>query len=204
MLSRRLTSTSGYGESAECLIRHYETYRTDEVHAAFIDLLPKRKMRILDIGSGSRRDAAYFAKQGHEVTAVEPVKEMRLASEKLHGKQRIRWIDDHLPNLDSLVRQDLKYDSIWLSAVLMHLDQDQRRRSLEQIDRLVCPGSQIFITLREGPTPQARRMFDVDPREVLAIATSLGWKSIFHQVREPDLGRAEVFWSKLAFGKETA
>jgi protein-L-isoaspartate O-methyltransferase len=51
-------------------------------------------MRILDIGSGSGRDAAYFAKQGHEVTAVEPVREMRLTAEKLHGKQRIRWIDD--------------------------------------------------------------------------------------------------------------
>lgn len=117
-------------------------------------------MRILDIASSLGRDAAYFAKQGHEVTAVKPVREMRLTAEKLHGKQRIRWIDDQLPELSELACQNLRYDVVWLSAVLMHLDQAQRLQSLRKIDESVRPEGHIFITLRHGPVPLGRCMFE--------------------------------------------
>ena len=48
------------------------------------DLLPKPPALVVDIGSGTGRDAASFAAAGYEVVAVEPSTAMRAEAQKLH------------------------------------------------------------------------------------------------------------------------
>ena len=52
-----------------------ETFSVDmsEQYRRFLPLLRERA-RILDVGSGSGRDACYFQKKGYQVTALEPSK----------------------------------------------------------------------------------------------------------------------------------
>ena len=58
---------------------HYaaETFSADmsEQYQSFLPLLKKRA-KILDVGSGSGRDAYYFQRHGYEVTALEPSKNL--------------------------------------------------------------------------------------------------------------------------------
>ena len=54
-----------------------ETFSADmsEQYTRFLPLL-REQARILDVGSGSGRDACYFQKQGYQVTALEPSKNL--------------------------------------------------------------------------------------------------------------------------------
>ncbi len=58
---------------------HYaaETFSADmsEQYQRFLTLL-KDGVKLLDVGSGSGRDACYFQKQGYQVTALEPSKNL--------------------------------------------------------------------------------------------------------------------------------
>lgn len=91
----------GYAEAATPeLISRFDNLDCREVYAPVLDLLPIRPVRIADIGAGTGRDAAWFASQGHEVLAVEPVSELREPGMRLHPSERIRWLNDSLPALD--------------------------------------------------------------------------------------------------------
>ena len=53
--------------------------------------------RILDVGSGSGRDAAYFSSQGFDVLGVEPSAEMRCESEVSFPQLKDKIFEDGLP-----------------------------------------------------------------------------------------------------------
>src|SRR3954452_1033736 len=70
--SNYVSGTEGYPEDAPELIKRYESVSSAAVHKPILHLVPTNPCRVLDVGSGSGRDAAWFAAMGHEVVAVEP------------------------------------------------------------------------------------------------------------------------------------
>jgi protein-L-isoaspartate O-methyltransferase len=95
-------STQGYAEQAAKLIARYESVSPEEVHEEVLHLIPTGSCRVLDVGAGSGRDAAWLAAKGHAVVAVEPTAEMREAGIRLHPSARVEWVDDSLPDLAML------------------------------------------------------------------------------------------------------
>ena len=93
---RSVSGTEGYGETADALVKQYESLAFADVHRHFLHLFPSTPSRVIDIGAGTGRDAAGFCALGHSVTAVEPTPEMRAHGLRLHGPLPIRWIDDSL------------------------------------------------------------------------------------------------------------
>lgn len=68
-----MSGTSAYeGEAGLRLLDRYETVSAPDLHGPVADLLPAAPSQVLDVGAGSGRDAAWLAKMGHEVLAVEP------------------------------------------------------------------------------------------------------------------------------------
>ena len=98
-MSVRVSGTEGYAEQADALVERYESVSFADVHRQFLHLIPTVPSRVLDIGSGTGRDAAGFATLGHDVVAVEPTDELRQRAVALHPSNRIEWLDDSLPNL---------------------------------------------------------------------------------------------------------
>ena len=94
-----VSGTEGYAEQAETLLRQYESLSFGTVHATVRHLFPAHPSRVLDIGSGTGRDAAGFAELGHRVLAVEPTAEFRLCAAALYPSPKIEWLDDCLPEL---------------------------------------------------------------------------------------------------------
>jgi SAM-dependent methyltransferase len=196
---RRLPSgTEGYGETADVLVKQYESLTFAEVHRHILHLLPQTPSRVIDIGAGTGRDAAGFGSLGHRVTAVEPTPEMRAHGQRLHGHLPIRWIDDSLPDLERVRALGERWDVVMLTAVWMHLDAEQRTRAMDTVAALLQPAALLALSLRHGPVPAGRRMFEVSAAETCDLAARHGLATI-HESEGPSLRAPGVSWNRLAF-----
>jgi len=197
-----ISGTEGYAEEAPELLRIYESAEFAEVHAAVLPLIPRTHSRVLDVGAGTGRDAAAFAEMGHSVVAVEPTDEMRLPAMKLHSSPAITWIKDSLPELAAL--KDETFDLVTLSAVWMHFDADQRTRGMTRLTALLRDGGTLILSLRHGPIPPGRRMFEVSGDETITLARQHGFTNVLN-VNEPSRHEVHrltgVTWTRLAFVK---
>jgi SAM-dependent methyltransferase len=195
----RASGTEGYGETADALVKSYESLAFADVHRDILPLIPTTPSRILDVGAGTGRDAAALAALGHAVMAVEPTPELRAHGQQLHKSAAIDWIDDALPDLDKVHARGERFDLVMLTAVWMHLDADQRERAMERVAGLLRPGGLMTLLLRHGPVPAGRRMFEVSASETRALAARHGLETIHDSERPALLGGSAVWWSVLAF-----
>lgn len=196
-----MSGTQGYSENAKTLAAQYESITFGDVHREVIHLYPSRVSRILDVGAGSGRDAAALAGKGHNVVAVEPSEELRNEGKRRHDGKNILWIDDQLPGLQKLRERGERFDLILLTAVWMHLDEKERRTGMAALVELLAAEGRLSMSLRHGPVPAGRRMFNVTAGETVVLAESLGLYPVFSVGREDMLGRADVRWSFVVFEK---
>ncbi|NRO99063.1 methyltransferase domain-containing protein [Paraburkholderia sp. NMBU_R16] len=206
-MSISVRGTEGYAENAQYLIEQWQDISFQEHHECILHLVPTFPSCILDVGAGIGTDAAAFAALGHSVVAVEPVDALRVAGVRQHSSLRIEWLDDSLPDLAILRTRQKEFDFVMLSAVWMHLDEDERRRAIPNVSALMCDGSVLVMFLRHGAVPEGRRMFDVSAEETIQLASAHGLRSVLNvQTESVQRGnrRAGVKWSRLAFVKERA
>jgi len=197
-----VSGTQGYSEQAAALIPRYEAIPFEERHGPELHLLPAMAQRILDIGAGTGADAAWFAAREHNVVAVEPTAEFRAAAMALHPSAAIEWIDDALPRLDVVACRGQRFDVIMLSAVWMHLDESERRTGMPRLAALLAPGGVVVMSLRHGPVPAGRRMFEVTGAETIELARQAGLHPVLDMRTEsiqPANRAAGVTWTRLAF-----
>lgn len=189
----------GYAEDAPTLVERYESVTFEQVHREVLHLFPSNPSDVLDVGAGSGRDAATLARRGHRVTAVEPTEALRAKARAVHADVTIRWIDDTLPELGSLCGGDDRFDLVLLTAVWMHLDATERDLAMPRIASILSPGGSVIMSLRHGPLPEGRRIFDVSARETLALGRRHGLEGVFCRCGRDALGRSEISWTHLCF-----
>jgi SAM-dependent methyltransferase len=202
MRSAGPSGTEGYAEEAEQLLGRYESITFEVAQGPVLHLLPISPSRILDIGAGTGRDAAALAARGHSVLAAEPTTALRLGGMALHTSPRIEWIDDSLPLLSALRARGETFDLVMLTAVWMHLDEAERRAAMPALASLARPGGMVLMSLRHGPVPPGRRMFDVTAEETVRLAEEHGLGVVFNRLTGSVLvGNEDVTWTRLAFTK---
>ncbi|MET9361806.1 class I SAM-dependent methyltransferase [Streptomyces sp. NPDC006632] len=202
--AKPLSSTAGYGEAAGTLVEQYESVSFEDVHRDVLHLFPSRPGTILDIGAGSGRDAAALAGRGHVVVAAEPTAELRELGQQIHADRGIEWVDDSLPEMRTLRGRRSRFGLILLTAVWMHLDAVQRSSAMEGIAELLAPEGRVVLTLRHGPVPAGRRMFDVSAAETIELARAHGLRVVHLGERQDPHGRQGVHWSSLGLEEGTA
>ena len=201
-----LISTSGYAEEADDLFVRYEALSAPETHAHWRHLFPEPPVRTLDIGAGTGRDAAWLVSLGHSVLAVEPVETLRVRAAKLHPEAEITWLEDSLPGLANTHARAERFGMVMLNAVWMHLTEGERTNGMERVATLLAPGGRLFMSLRQGPVPEGRRMFDVTGEETIALAVPCGLRPLSHVRRNSIMAenRARgVEWTALVFEKSS-
>jgi 2-polyprenyl-3-methyl-5-hydroxy-6-metoxy-1,4-benzoquinol methylase len=200
----RAGGTEAYPEEAERLVERWQETSFADVHRPVLHLIPAVPSRILDIGAGTGRDAAALAALGHQVVAVEPTHELRRPGMALHPSSRIEWLDDSLPDLAVLTARDERFDVVLLTAVWMHLDEPERRRAMPRVAAMVRAGGAMIMSLRHGPVPRGRRMFEVSAEETIQLARAQGLHPVVN-LRSPSTQPANrlagVTWTRLAFAK---
>jgi hypothetical protein len=120
---------------------------------------------------------------------------------RLHDGKAIEWVDDQLPHLAQLKARGELFDLILLTAVWMHLDEEERRQSMVSLASLLNVSGRISMSLRYGPVPQGRRMFNVSADETIALAATLGISFVHCVEREDMLSRPDVRWSFVVLEK---
>ena len=201
-MPRDVKGTAGYADEAADLLVRYESFDFEEAHAAVLDLLPAAPGDVLDVGSGTGRDAAYLTAKGNRGVAVEPTAALRKAAAELHPSAAIEWVDDALPTLDSIAGRSTRFDLILMSAVWMHLETQERRRAMPVIASLLAPGGTVVMTLRHWPVPVGRRMFAVTGTETVTLAEAAGLAALRNrhaESRRAENRRAGVSWTTLVF-----
>jgi 2-polyprenyl-3-methyl-5-hydroxy-6-metoxy-1,4-benzoquinol methylase len=201
-MAARVSGTEGYAEAAEALLNQRLSFA--DVHRPVLHLMPNAPCRVLDVGSGAGTDAASFAEMGHSVVAVEPTDELRIPAMARYPSSSIEWLNDSLPDLAFLQARGGTFDLVMLSAVWMHLDAAQRRWSTPRVASLIAAGGMMIMSLRHGPVPQGRRMFEVSADETIQLAQAEGLDAVLNtrtdSVQEVNR-RAGVTWTRLAFMK---
>lgn len=191
-----IESTRGYEKEAPELLQRYEAVTFEQAHADLLDLIPPSRIRVLDIGAGTGRDAAWFAARGDDITAIEPTRAMREGAIAIHRAPNITWIDDHLPALASV--RGRVFDLVWMSAVWMHFDEAERAQMMPVVGALVAPGGALKISLRHGPIPEGRRMFEVSASETQKLARAETLEMVRANFIESPFAPG-VFWDRLWF-----
>lgn len=186
-------AVSYYDRNAQVLADSYEGLSFEQAHPDLSAALATgRPLRILDVGSGSGRDAAAMAGLGHFVTAVEPSDQMRALAQHLHPTSKVLWRNDAMPGLDGLGSE--RFDVILLSAVWMHVEPAQRAAAFDRLAQLLAPGGRLYMTLRMGPADAERAIYAVSESELEALAQSRRMSLVQLSQRSDLLGRSEVSW----------
>lgn len=190
---------SGYHGQAALLAQRYDDPALLKIYDPIRALLPEvRDERLaLDVGAGAGRDAGWLADQGYNVVAVEPAAAMREEGLRRHGGSAIRWLDDRLPALPAVHGLGLSFDLILLSAVWQHVAPADRPRAFRKLVTLMKPGALLLISLRYGPVPPDRPMFDVSLGEIEGLARLHGLELIRAVPSDDGQGRGDVRWTQV-------
>lgn len=192
----------GYAERAQELIARYGSQTFEHKHRAELKVLPTQSGWALDIGAGAGADAAWLAERGHKVVAVEPTSAFRQAAQTLHPHAGIDWVDDSLPSLYVIRARKQRFDLVMLTAVWMHLEHGEREVGMHTLASLLAPRGVIVMSLRHGPVPEGRRMFEVTDAETIQLASGVGFKCVLNVMTESSgtVNRAAgVTWNRLTF-----
>ena len=136
------TTLSWYRENA---IQYAEETRNSLVLDALWEFLSRMKEggTILDYGSGSGRDSAYFLDKGFSVDSLDGSAEMKAQAERLFG------IKVKLSSFLSLEEKE-KYDGIWAQASILHLEEHDLRVALTLIERALKRDGVFYSSFRKG------------------------------------------------------
>lgn len=188
-----------YTARAADLAERYESVDPARIHRVWRSHLPRPPATVMDVGAGTGRDAAWLANLGYEIVAAEPSAGMRTEGMARHPSERIRWVDDALPDLPAIRSSGERFDLILLSAVWMHVPEAERGRALETLAALTAPGGRIVVTLRFGPSPDEREFHPVSAAELRRMAGPAGLSVVLETDRNADrLNRRGVTWQTVA------
>lgn len=127
-----------------------ETISVDmsEQYQRFLPLL-REHARILDVGSGSGREACYFQEQGYQVTALEPSKNLcREIRKVFSGEIVCSDIQSYHPCQ--------RFDGIWACASFLHLREEEVLYFFGNIDLYLNDNGIVYLSGKNGiPTGEA-------------------------------------------------
>lgn len=188
----------GYHAQAAELAERYDNPALLAVHADLTPFLPERAegKLALDIGAGSGRDAGWLAGLGYQVVAVEPADALRLEGQHRYS-DGVRWLNDRLPALNRVHALAMGFDLIVLSAVWQHVAPGDRARAFRKLATLMKPGAVMTISLRTGPAPLDRPMYEVSAGEVETLARLNGLEIARVADRADAQSREDVRWTTM-------
>ncbi|MBU2919356.1 class I SAM-dependent methyltransferase [Psychrosphaera sp. F3M07] len=201
-----------YNDNATKLAEQYLSKTFEEVHQSWSPFLPSiienPNARILDLGAGSGRDVKYLAElaanthpteNNVQIFAVEPAQELAVIGQKTTEDLNVKWLDDSLPALTKVTKQEVSFDLILLSAVWMHMNAEDQIEALNTLSKLVSTNGLIVITLRIGEFSDGRIAHVIDESKLMQQANKLNFDVILNESSVDALDRSDVTWKTLVF-----
>ena len=194
-------SIQTYNAQAGSLCQTYNKLATEDVLPGIASVLPLNRGNAVDLGCGSGRDAFRLASHYsfQSVLGVDASIEMiRNAWNANQMAAQISYIEDEMPALQRVKARSQSFDFYLMSAAWMHLDTDERKQMILLMDGLARANATAYLSLRHGPSPADRPMFDTSVEEVRDLAAGVGAKSIVLPATADQQGRGNVTWDYVA------
>lgn len=183
----------------------YRSVDLSESRTQFRELFPSGG-RILDIGTGSGRDAATLLSLGFEAFGLEPSEAMRKEAVAAYPQLADRIFPYGLPLSEGA---DLggPFDGLVCSAVLMHLPEEELFESAFSLKRLLRRHGRLWVSVpldRPGLDADCRdtqgRLFKpLHPEYLLLLFERLGFKLLRRMEEDDKLGRSGIRWASFLF-----
>lgn len=196
------TSIESYTAQAESLCAVYNSLKTEDVLPGIADVLPvvsSSHRKALDLGCGSGRDAFWLAARGFSVVGVDAsIGMIRRAWDHKQSGSAITYIEDDIPALNRVRARDGRYAFFLMSAVWMHLNPVERAETIRFMAEHAYKNATAYITLRHGPSPEGRPMFETSIAEFRDLVADQGGRIHVLPPVEDKLGRGDVSWDYVA------
>lgn len=147
---------------------------------AFKNNLPGK--RVLDLGSGTGRDALLLRNMGCEVECVD-------GSEVMVQLTRSMGFESRKVRFEDFVLSPESYDGVWAYTSLLHVSKEIMKRSLVEVARGLVPNGLLLLGMIEGDfegmverktMPDVARYFKYySEAELDQMVLPLGFKKIF-------------------------
>lgn len=196
---------AAYNRDASRLAERYES--VEGGLARFFPLVFSAGRPVLDVGAGSGRDLAVLSRLGCHAWGIEPAAELREHALRLHPELAGRIVDGALPNrLDALAGRS--FDGITLSAILMHIPEEELFDSALALRHLLNPGGVLLISIstrrgdvqeRSGRDGFGRLFVTRDAASVQLLFERVGFVTESRWDSADALGRSDTEWVTLLF-----
>jgi SAM-dependent methyltransferase len=124
----------------------------------------------LDAGCGAGRDAAAFARLGHQVVAMEPCEPLAARAEALLGANVLRMRFDEMTFAD-------EFDGVWACASLLHVALSSMPDALSRCARALRAGGVLFASFKHGRSERqgdGRWFTDLNEQRWAELSSRLG------------------------------
>lgn len=180
-----------YESNAERYAAETFSANMSKQYQRFLPLL-KNGGKILDVGSGSGRDACYFQKQGYQVTALEPSKNLGREIRKVFSGEIVcSDIQSYQPTE--------RYDGIWACASLIHLQEEEVLCFFRKIDMYLNDSGIVYASgksgISTGEVADGRFFLDFTEQlveKILTVNKQLKLEQLWYT--EDARGRGELRW----------
>ena len=160
------TTIHHYDRQAVELCQRYETADMSSLHRLLLRYLPEHGT-VLEIGSGSGRDAAFLQAHGFEVTGTDASLQMIAQAARAHPELAGRLVCAPFLFPEASPLKARTFDAVISIATLMHIPDQDLFECAVQLRTLVRPQGILVLSMstgREGiidnrdppPTPAAR------------------------------------------------
>ncbi|MBM4148954.1 MAG: class I SAM-dependent methyltransferase [Lentisphaerae bacterium] len=203
------TTLATYEREASRLTGRYETADMSATHRLLLKHLPAAAS-VLEIGSGSGRDAAFLLRQGFDVTATDASPAMVAEAKAKHPELDDRLLLTAVPlDPDSLLLTR-RFSAVVAIAVVMHLSDEALGTTARQFRRLLTPTGLVFVSASVGRAGIAgqrdntgRLFIERSPDELTGIFAEAGFERV-ELYQNSDAFDREVAWFSLVFRSSPA
>lgn len=192
--------TIGYYEAnASTTARGYEGVDFGQVLDRVLQYAPRRG-KLLDIGCGSGRDAAFFLRQGYDVTATDGSNAMLREADSYHPELHERLVHHRLPN--RLPFDPESFDVVTSMAVIMHLREEDLPCVFADIARVARPDAIVAYTVNtaragldeNGNDEKGRRFTCLNGNQWEGLHTEAGLETLHFWESDDLTGRPGIQW----------
>jgi SAM-dependent methyltransferase len=191
-----------YDDHAASIGTRYESADVTALHRLLLRYLPEDG-RVLEIGCGSGRDAAFLAGKGFDVTATDASSTMIAAAREAHPELDGRLLYAVFPFAEPPTQMEPPYDAAVALATLMHIPEHDLFECASQLRDLLAPGATLLISVSTGRddvednrTPDGRLFIERPPDEIQLLFERVGFRQIAQHQNEDAFGRG-VQWHTL-------
>jgi SAM-dependent methyltransferase len=195
-----------YDRNAGACSARYESADMSHLDHLLLRHLPQHGARVLELGCGSGREAAFLVQHGHDVRAVDASEGMIAEALRRHPELANRLSREAMPLPEGSPLFAEVFDAVLAIALLMHIPDSELFETILQFKKLLRPLAVVFVSVSagrpeigtDGREPGGRLFRERPTEELQLLFERLGFR-LAARYQTPDALHRSMMWVSLIF-----